>query len=317
MKKFLKIAAVVFGILLLIIAGVATWVNFSAPKIHSVSTFEVKSPMDSLSLARGGKIVETICAYCHRSDNGILEGKMFAKADSPFGELWSGNITNHPTKGLGRYSDGELAYLLRTGIKKDGHFAGPFMPFVGLADEDLASVIAYLRSGSPSSKASEATHVSHPSFLLKALYKFGAISPLPYDGKPIEAPAPSDELAYGRYLATAVYQCYDCHSGSFETNNPFEPESSPRYFGGGNLCEDPDFNVVPSPNITPHPELGIGQWSEADFYKAIKGGIRPDGTALSVAMPRFALLDSVEVKAIWSYLRTVPALGDPVAVAGN
>ena len=317
MKKFLKIAAVILGIILLIIAGVASWVNFSGPTNYPTSSIDIQLPTDSLSLAKGEKIAEIICAYCHRSDNGILEGKMFMQSDSEFGELWSGNITSHPTKGLGRYSDGELAYLLRTGIKRDGHFAGPFMPFVGLSDNDLASVIAYLRSGPPSTQASDAVHTSHPSFLVNALFKLGAVGPLPYDGKPITAPPVSDELAYGRYLATAVYQCFDCHSASFETNDPFNPEKSPHYFGGGNLCEDLDFNIVPSRNITPHPELGIGKWSEVDFNKAIKAGIRPDGTALSVAMPRFALLDSTEVKAIWAYLQTVPVLGDQVAVAGK
>ncbi len=317
MKKFLKIAAVILGIILLIIAGVASWINFSSPTIHPTGTIDVELPTDSLSLAQGKKVAETICAYCHRSNNGTFDGKMFAKAESAFGELWSGNITNHPTKGLGKYTDGELMYLLRTGIKKDGHFAGPFMPFTNISDHDLASVIAYLRSDPPSMKASDAVRTSNPSFLVKALYKLGAINPLPYDGKPIVAPDASDQLAYGRYLATAVYQCHDCHSASFETNDPFNPEKSPGFFGGGNPCEDPDFNIVPSRNITPHAEHGIGNWTEEDFFKAVKAGIRPDGSALSIAMPRFALLDSAEVSAIWAYLQTVPALGEPVATAGN
>ena len=317
MKKFLKIAGVLIGIILLFIIGVMSWVNFSGPKQHPTGSIDVELPTDSLSLMQGKKLAEIICAACHRSDNGTFDGKMFSKADSPLGELWTANITSHPTNGLGKYTNGELMYLLRTGIKKDGHYAGPFMPFTTISDHDLASVIAYLRSGPPSMKVSDAVRTSKPSFLVKALYKLGAVKPLPHSDKPIVAPPKTDQLAYGRYLATAVFQCHDCHSASFETNDPFNPEESVGFFGGGNPCPDPDFNAVPSRNITPHPELGIGNWSEEDFFKAVKAGIRPDGSALSIAMPRFALLDSVEVSAIWGYLQTVPALGESVATAGK
>ncbi|MEZ4935086.1 MAG: hypothetical protein R2788_23510 [Saprospiraceae bacterium] len=91
---------------------------------------------------------------------------MFTKADSPFGELCRGISPITPTKGLGRYSDGELAYP-PYGHQKRWAFCWAIlsMPFVGLADEDLASVIAYICARVTHSI--EATNVSQPSFSSK------------------------------------------------------------------------------------------------------------------------------------------------------
>ncbi|MBI5917162.1 MAG: cytochrome c [Bacteroidetes bacterium] len=317
MKKFLKILGIIVGIIVLAVAGIAAWINFSDMPSHPVQDLEVKLPIDSLSLARGAKIARTVCAYCHQGESGKYDGKLFSPESEGFGEIWSGNLTHHPTAGLGRYKDGEIAYLLRTGIKRNGKLAGPFMFFPNLSDEDMAAVIAYLRSDAPEVAASDDVRTTRYSFLAKALIKFGAFKPLPYDAKPRLAPPASDQVAYGRYLATAVYDCAGCHSASFETNNLMEPEKSPGFFGGGNPVADPEFKLIPSRNITPHPEQGIGKWTEEQFFKAVRSGIRPDGKALSVAMPRFALQDEVEINAIWAYLKTVPVLATTVAKAGK
>ncbi|MEZ4958435.1 MAG: hypothetical protein R2830_01325 [Saprospiraceae bacterium] len=316
MKKFIKIAGVGLTILTLVIAGVLTWVNLSSLPTYPVQAIDIQVPKDSLSIAKGRKIAETVCAYCHRSENGVLDGRMFTKPDSDFGEIWAGNLTHH-ANGLNRYSDGELAYLLRTGIKRDGKFLGPFMLFPTMSDKDLGSLIAYLRSDAPSLQASEAVHTTNYSLLAKALMKFGALKPMTYEGKAVEAPSNTNKVAYGRYLATSNYMCYECHSGSFETNDVLVPENSVRYFGGGSPVDDMDFNIITSPNLTPHPEHGIGQWTYEQFKMAVTSGIRPDGRALSTAMPRFALLDDAELDAIWAYLKTVPPLGPVTAKAEN
>ena len=160
--------------------------------------------------------------------------------ESAFGEMWSANITNHPDA-LGKYTDGEIAYLLRTGIQKDGRL-NPFMLFPNLTDEDLGAVIAYLRSDNASTTPSPVKQKSPDySFLAKALFKLGAIKPFPYEGEPIVAPPKNDKVAYGKYLATSVFVCAECHSQSFETFDYADPEKSPGFFGGGNPVEDRGF----------------------------------------------------------------------------
>lgn len=316
MKKMLKILGVLLGVLVLAIAGMAAWIGLSDTPDYAVQNLPVNLSVDSAALARGKNMVENTCAHCHRGEDGKLSGRLFSAESEGFGTVWSANITNHPTLGLGRYHDGEIAYLLRTGIKRDGKLAGPFMMFPNLSDEDLAAVIAYLRSDASSVQASDAKHQSTYSFLAKALYKLGVFTPLPYEGKPITTPPKSDQAAYGRYLAVAVYECYSCHSANFETNNILEPEKSTGYFGGGNSIADHNFIHTPSRNITPHPEDGIGKWTLDQFQMAVRTGTRPDGSVLSNAMPRIALSDE-EMSAIWTYLRTVPALETTAMATGK
>ncbi len=316
MKRILKILGVLLGVIVLAIAGIAAWVSLSDMPVYPVQKLPVNLSVDSASLARGKNIVENHCAHCHRGDDGKLSGRLFSPESEGFGEIWSGNITNHPTLGLGRYQDGEIAYLLRTGVKRDGKLAGPFMMFPNISDEDLAAVIAYLRSDAPSVQASDEKHATKYSFLAKALIKLGAFKPLPYEGKPIITPPTSDQVAYGRYLAVAVYECYSCHSASFETNNVLEPEKSPGYFAGGNPISDHDFKQTPSRNITPHPEQGIGKWTPEQFQMAVRAGVRPDGSVLTMSMPRFSMPEE-ELSAIWAYLRTVPALQATVTASGK
>ena len=310
MKKLLKILGIIVAALVLILAAVAAWINFSAPPTYEVQNLEVKIPTDSVALANGKKIVESICSYCHKSDDGTLNGKLFSPESEGLGELWAANITKHP-EALGRYSDGEIAYLLRTGVKRDGKLAGPFMMFPNLSDDDMGAIIAYLRSDAPLVQASDVKRQSHYSFLAKALFKLGAFKPLPYEHKPFPSIDPANKVAYGYYLTNVRFKCSECHSASFETIDPLVPEKSAGFCGGGNPIADHHGAVVKSANITPHPEEGIGKWSEEQFQKTVLTGITPFGKELSPLMPRFTVLDSTELSAIYAYLRTIPALETP------
>ena len=289
-------------------ALLAAWIKFTDLPTYEVKNVDISLPTDSASIYQGGRMVETMCAYCHRSEDGVLNGKLFSPESEGFGEIWSGNITRHPTLGLGRYKDGELAYLLRTGIKNDGKLAGPFMLFPNISDHDMASVIAYLRSDAPSLTASDAERKSSRSFMLKALLKIGIFKPLPLDTSPKLAPDTTDKVAYGKYISTALFDCSGCHSLSFETHNILEPEKTPGFMGGGNVILDDNFKKVKSRNITPHPEYGIGKWNIDQFKNAVRDGIRPDGTTLNAVMPKLAILTDHEIESIWAYLQTVPPL---------
>lgn len=311
MKKFLKILGIGLGIFLLAVITIFAYAGFTPMKTFEVHAPEVNIPTDSAGLAFGKRIVETKCVHCHLGEDGKLSGRLFNRKEDPFGEMWTANITQHPTSGIGRYTDGELAYLLRTGINRDGRFVGYMMAHPKLSDEHLASLIGFLRSDAD---IMQAVDVQRPlpeyltSTMLKTFILLGMYAPLPYDGKPINAPSVTDQTAYGKYLATEVFECYGCHSASFETLNPFEPEKSAGYFGGGNLVADEDFVKVVSPNITPSKEFGIGNWTEEEFINVVKTGSKKDGTILKSQMPRFAQLSDEEVHMIWAYLQTIPAL---------
>lgn len=312
MKKFLKISGIVFGALVLILLITAVYINFS-----EIPTYEVNAPnltvkIDSASVAEGRRMALMTCFQCHM--NGTkLEGKIMEDDSSPFGKVWARNITQHKENGIGKYTDGELVYMLRTGIKRNGEYAPPWMPkFPHLSDRDMNNLIAYLHSDMPEVQPSDKFQPkSEFSFLTKVLLRV-AFKPLPYDEEPIIAPPVSDKVAFGKYLVTAKVDCFGCHSPDFKTQNLMEPEKTPRFFSGGNPFVLENGKTVYSANLTPDKETGIGNWSEEDFFKTLKFGQKPDGTAIRPPMTPFPLLADEELSAIWAYLQSVPAINNDV-----
>ncbi len=110
------------------------------------------------------------------------------------------------------------------------------------------------------------------------------------------------QVEKGRYLATAA-DCVACHT----IQNNGKP------FAGGRAIETPFGNIV-SPNITPDAETGIGSWTDEQFDKAVRNGIRPNGSRLYPAMPytSYTKMSRDDVVAIRAYLNTVEPVRHPV-----
>jgi mono/diheme cytochrome c family protein len=182
-----------------------------------------------------------------------------------------------------------------------------------MSDEDLASIIAFLRSDDPMVEPSDrdAPGITRPSFLTKLLSHV-AFKKLPYPDHPIVAPPVTDRVAHGRYLVSAL-ECYGCHSADFKTMDVAEPEKSVGYMGGGNPVLDLHRQPVPSANLTADPETGIGRWSEHDFVTALRTGFRPDHSLIRYPMQPLPELSEEEGLAIYAYLRTVPRIRHAVA----
>lgn len=234
--------------------------------------------------------------------------------DAPpeFGEIYSPNITQDKKHGIGEWTDAELLYLLRTGIKRDGKYAPPYMAKLPtMADEDINALIAFLRSDDPLVAAnSTPDQPSQPSFLTKLLCKV-AWKPFPMPTSPIELPDTTNTLALGKYLAHNL-DCFSCHSADFKTNDFMNPEMSEGYFGGGNKTLNLEGQIILTSNLTPDSETGIGQWDEAAFIKAVKFGLKEGEHPLQYPMVPYAMLSNTEVSAIYQYLKTIPAIVNKV-----
>ena len=309
MKKVFKILGILLGLVALLAAAGATYIH-----LDGIPTYETHPPdlivsADSAMIAEGARIASLVCKNCHLAPNGLLEGHRMEDLPAMFGAVWTANITRDPQHGSGRYSDGELAFLLRTGIKRDGKYAPPWMPkFPHLSDKDLHSIIAYLRSDAPELAASTKQQpLSQPSFMTKFLAHV-AFKPLPYPTEPIIAPPITDKVAYGKYISTSKIECFSCHSPSFKTTNAMEPEKTPGYFSGGNAMPDKEGNIIHTRNLTPDKETGLGNWTEEQFIKAVRFGQRDGKPALRYPMVAFSALSDEEVSAIWAYLQTIPAI---------
>lgn len=315
MRKIFKYALWLLGGLVLLVALAATY-NVVAP----LPTYETDIPTqvdiphgDSATIARGARLVSINCTHCHRNQDGNLAGQPAIEKD--FGQLYVPNITNHPEAGIGRYSDEELVHLLRTGLRPNGELVIPIMStWHELSDEDLYSIIAFLRSDAPMVQPVEKYWpASQPNFLAKALMRL-AFKPKAMPTAPIPMPDMNEPEVYGKYLADGVFHCYNCHSASFQTNNDVDHEQSAGYYGGGNPIMYYNGKLGVSSNLTMHPEHGLGGWTVEDFQQTLRQVRRPDGTSLHAMMAPYSLLSEEESAAIWAFLQTVPIIdNDPKA----
>jgi len=314
MKRALKWFGGVAGSVVLLVACFLAYVQVTGipryPHVTPVRTVAVTPER----AAAGRKIATMLCAGCHLDPaTGRFTGKRLSDLPAEFGEIYSRNITASTSKGIGAWTDGELAYLLRTGLRPDGTYLPPYMvKLPHLSDEHLDSLIAFLRSGDPLVAPMDVDPPgrSRPSLLAKVLTHL-VMKPLPYPTGPIVAPPKSDTVAYGRYLVTSL-DCFSCHSASFKTIRVMEPEKSPGFMGGGNALTDLNGRAIRSANLTPDAKTGIGRWSASDFSRAVRRGIRPDGHPLHYPMLPIPELSEEDVSAMFAYLRTIPAIENAV-----
>jgi len=109
--------------------------------------------------------------------------------------------------------------------------------------------------------------------------------------------ATAGDTTRGEYIATAG-GCVACHTASGK---------DAARFAGGHALKTP-FGTFYGPNITPHPQAGIGRWSEADFVRAMRNGVRPDGAHYFPAFPypSYTRIVDADLRDLWAYLRSLP-----------
>lgn len=313
MKKVLRV--LLFTVLGIVVIGIgaALFINFRGIPEYEVQKGELHVELSPARIARGEKLSNVLCANCHANqETGKLTGREMTEAGDQFGKLFSQNITADKEFGIANYTDWELYFLLRTGVKRDGKYAPPYMAKLPhMADEDVYSIIAYLRSGMPAVAAANVQDMPcEPSFLTKFLCMV-AFKPLHLPEKKITIPDSTNTVEFGKYLAINL-DCWTCHSADFKTMNIEHPELTPGFFGGGNPLVDMEGHILPSQNLTPDKETGIGKWTEEKFMKAIRYGQVEGEEALRYPMLPYTRLTDTEAKAIYAYLRTVPAINNKV-----
>ena len=206
--------------------------------------------------------------------------------------LTAPNITPDVETGAGSWSDDQLARAIREGIGHDGRTLFPMMPyqdFKYLSDEDLASIVVYLRSLRPIHKELPKRHIPFPLSRL--------INTAPEPLAHVSAVDASDSIARGQYL-TKIGNCEYCHTPTDKMDRPLPGMT----FAGGKYI---DKFPTPSANITPDPS-GISYYDETMFVHTLRTG-RVGARALNPPMPWWAFrnMSDDDLKAIFAYLRTV------------
>ena len=294
--KTVKRVAKVFAVLVAILVfglGAFVWTNTSAydasmDKVYDVPPMAITRSDDPAVIARGEHLSKSIAACslkdCHGAD---FSGGRFIDM-GPVGSFAAPNITNV----LPAYSDGELARLIRHGIKNNGRSIC-FMPvgdFNWLPDEDVKAIVSYARTMKPSDKPSPgATKMKTLGKILDRKDKLPTDIARRIDHTHVEAaPPPSPTPAYGKFVARL---CSGCHG---------------EHLSGGPIPGAPKTMAVPL-NLTPD-ATGLAGWTYADFESLVETGKRKNGNPLDPMMAVDALrgMDDTERHALFSYLQTVP-----------
>jgi len=162
-------------------------------------------------VARGESVAERLCVGCHSLDSELpLSGgsSMSEAAGMPLGDVYAPNLT--PGGEIADWSDEDLFRIIRTGVHKEGRLSAmATLPGVkALSDEDVLSVIAYLRQTAP---VETDWPKYSPSLLLALLSAAGLFSAdVPADITPIIAPEKAANTEYGKYVFEYM-ECIGCH----------------------------------------------------------------------------------------------------------
>lgn len=97
--------------------------------------------------------------------------------------------------------------------------------------------------------------------------------------------------------------CVGCHTEDRKDAPPF---------AGGRALKTA-YGTFYGPNLTPHPQAGLGRWTEADFVRAMRAGVRPDGAHYYPAFPypSFTRIRDSDLADLWAYLRSLPPNSRP------
>jgi mono/diheme cytochrome c family protein len=315
MKKIMKITGLVVSGIILLLAGFCTYVAaVGVPTYDPPSIPDLKIEHTPARIARGEVIAQIQCMECHANSENRLTGKYLSEVPPLFGKLYSKNITQDKEKGIGNWTDGELMYFLRTGVRRDGSYA-PIMPqYPNMADEDLKSVVSWLRSDRfPVQATPQEGPASELSFVSKLL-THTLMKPMPFPQHFIDLPDSTDLVALGKYTADAIGDCYACHSGDLIDQDKVHTEKTKGYYGGGIQMVGENGEPVITANLTFDDETGIaGKYTKEQFIQTVKGGVRPDGSVLRQPMNPKPMLSDREVGAIYEYLKTVPKIRNDIA----
>lgn len=296
-------------------AGAAGWLGALtlAPQAIAPITPPLASAFSPERVARG-KLLASLgnCAVCHTARNGVPNagGKPL---DTPFGTVYSTNITPDAQTGIGTWSLDAFMRAMRQGISRDGHHLYPAFPYTSFrntSDDDLKALYAYLMAQTPVRSRPPETRLAFP-FSVRPL--MAAWNGLFLERTAFTADATqSAQWNRGAYLVNGLGHCGACHT----PRNAFGAEKTGAAFMGGGLAEGWEAPALSTLSKAPVP------WSEDELFSYLRQGHAPlHGVAAGPMAPvvsELAALPDSDIRAMAAYLASLNPLqanADPAALA--
>ena len=249
------------------------------------------------AIARGRELAGLgDCAVCHTSANGV-ENAGGRALETPFGVVYTTNITPEVDTGIGAWSYAAFERAMRQGIHRDGRHLYPAFPYTAFAkttDRDLEDLYAYLMSQPPVRAMAPATRLAFP-FGWRPLLSFWNALFLRDTVIATDA-TQSAEWNRGRYLVEGLGHCGACHS----PRNTLGAEKSGAHAFTGGFADGWEVPALTSVSHAPIP------WSEAELFDYLKtGSSRFHGVAAGPMQPviaGLAQLPDSDIRAMARYL---------------
>jgi len=182
---------------------------------------------------------------------------------TPFGRVFSTNLTPDPQTGLGLWSYAAFERAMREGISRDGRHLYPAFPFTSFAktsDQDLTALYAYLMAQPPVSAPTPPAQMVFPFNMRSLITAWNGIF---HDSRPFVAdPSQSAEWNRGAYLVNSLGHCSACHT----PRNALGAELGDQAFLSGAIVHGWEAPALTALSRAPVP------WSEAELYRYLRQG---------------------------------------------
>ncbi|SHH81306.1 molybdopterin cofactor-binding domain-containing protein [Bradyrhizobium erythrophlei] len=265
------------------------------------------SVYSAATIARGRQLAALgDCAVCHTSADGAVNAGGRA-IETPFGTIYSTNITPDPETGIGGWSYPAFERAMREGIHRDGRHLYPAFPYPHFAkatDADLQALYAYLMAQAPVHAGNPKTQLAFPFNWRPLMAGWNALFHQPAI---FEADATKSEVwNRGAYLVEGLGHCGACHS----PRNALGAEKAKAYLAGG-FAEGWEAPALTSLSQAPIP------WSEDELFAYLRSGeSRFHGVAAGPMAPvvkELAGLPDQDIRAMAVYLASFSesAIGQP------
>ena len=254
--------------------------------------------MFSPEIIAKGKLVAAAgdCAVCHTAHGGVENAGGLA-LDTPFGTIYTTNLTPDPKTGIGQWSYAAFERAMRQGISRDGRHLYPAFPYTSFAkinDTDMQALYAYLMSQKPVEKQPPVTSLRFPYNMRFSLAGWNTLfhRTTPF----VPDPARSEQWNRGAYLAEGAGHCSACHT----PRNALGAERWQKNYLAGGEAEGWSAPPLSALSDSPLP------WSEGDLYAYLRTGFSPNhgpaGGPMAPVVHAMSELPDDDVRAIAHYI---------------
>jgi nicotinate dehydrogenase subunit B len=304
-----------FGFLGALAAGAAGWLSMAsfAPQPIAPITPPLASAFAPELIARG-KLLASLgdCAVCHTAHNGVPNAGGLA-LDTPFGTVYTTNITPDEQTGIGNWSFEAFVRAMRQGIHRDGRHlypAFPYTSFKNVSDDDLKALYAYLMSQTPVRSRPPETKLAFPFSVRPIMAAWNSLF-LKRNAFTQDA-TQTAQWNRGAYLVNGLGHCSACHT----PRNAFGAEKTGAAFLGGGMAEGWEAPALTTLSNAPVP------WTEDELFSYLRFGHAPlHGVAAGPMGPvvsELAHLPDSDIRAMANYLASLNPAGpnaNPQALA--